>query len=93
MSGSGVPPIPRWAWVGAGLLVVVAGIAAALLYVFLPPGTASFLLFAGAVVSMCGAGPVLLGAYSRHKAQQQARAKERAEAIRAPDPRDRRERE
>lgn len=80
-SGTGPSAIPRWAWIGAGLLVLGAGVAAVLLYIFLPPGTASFLLIAGVIVCTCGAGPVLLGAYSRQRAMRQRQEREDGEVI------------
>jgi hypothetical protein len=80
-----VPVIPRWVWVAAGLLVFGVMVAAGLMYMLLPPSTASFLIVAGMIVSMCGAGPVLLGAYSRQKAIKRRQSEDnRAEVIGPP---------
>ncbi len=66
------------------ILLPLLGIAAALLYLFLDPATATFFLVAGIVVSLCAASTTLLGAYSRNKEIARQRDRDAAEIVPAP---------
>ena len=49
------------------IILPLIALAAALLYTFLDPAAATFLLVAGIIVSLCAASTTLLGAYTRNK--------------------------
>ncbi len=66
------------------ILLPLLALAAALLYTFLAPATATFFLIAGVLASSCAAGTILLGAYSRNKAIARQNELDSAQSIQAP---------
>jgi hypothetical protein len=77
---------PRRIFVVVSILVFAVATG---LYIVLDPATATFLLFAVVMVSLCAAGGPLLGAYTRNKDLARRRELDEAtpiDAPRRPDP-------
>jgi ABC-type phosphate transport system auxiliary subunit len=83
-AGAKLPAMPRWVWISAAAMIVAGAAGVGVLYVLLPAGTASFLAIAGLIVCISGAGPVVLGAYTRHREMRSRRARDEVAEIIVP---------